>query len=539
MIKKMLETGPTTWWHNMIYDLIGLEVSLGLDFDKIAKRARDTGIDSRLLDPRGRDKGGIGHKLEELAPHYLGVGSKKSTKTLLHEALRSHDSKIKIADVFRDTPIDLREYEIYAGSDVLLTSRLAEKLHPMVEASPPLRRLHYVEHPLAIRIALMKRIGMRFDQTWSEEAEAHFDKLRDEAEKRLVEEWGVAQTTKWAHTNAADLKRVFGKLGAKFEKRTKPSKTYPDGQISLDKEVLKEFSRLTGDIGKLANDILDAKRNEHYGSYVRGMRDSLGVDGRTHPSTNPLGAATARMSVNDPPLQQLPRDDVWVRGCLLADEDEIVITADFAQIEFRVGAAASRDPTMISRIINREDLHAVTATALFGPDFNKGQRQASKPIGFGRLYMGGPPGVRQAMIQGDTTGYVPPLTDIRRAIKAFDSDYRAYVRWAKRLIAKVEADHGNLTTITGRPLKVHKAYAAPNYAIQSAARDVFAAGITKLHKAGLGDRLRLVVHDEMVLSCRPEDAPEVQREVEKAMNTVLLGVPITTEGEVKGTRWRK
>lgn len=538
MIKKLMETGPEMWAHNMIFDLISLEVGLGLNFELMARRTKDTGIDTRLLDPRPPQHGGTGHKLEQLTVHYLKTGSKKSTRTLLNEAW-GRGAKVKIADVFREVPVDLPEYEIYAGQDVFLTARLAAKTHPMVMARPELRRLHSVEHPLAIRLSQMERTGMIFDHEWGNKAEEHFNKLRDAAEKKLVEKWKVTPSAKFAHTSARSLKGIFGELGAKFEKQTKPSKTYPEGQVSLDSEVLKAFSREPGEIGEMASDVLIAKRSEHYANYVRTMRDLTGTDGRVHPKLHALAAATARMAVSSPAAQQFPRDDIYVRGCLLADEGDRIFTSDYQAVEFRVAAGVSRDPVMTSRIISGEDLHAVTATALFGPGFNKGQRQASKPISFGRLYLGGAKGIRQAMIQADTTGYVPSLKDIQRAIKAFDKDYNVFARWGKREIKQVGAAHGHLTTVTGRPLIVDRDYAAVNYQIQSAARDVLAAGITNIHKAGLGGMLRLVVHDEVIMSVNPREAKEIQREVERCMNTTLLGVPITTESELKGIRWSK
>lgn len=539
MIEKLLENGPETYWINMIYDLISLEVSLGLDFDKLAIRAIDLGIDSRLIDPRGRDKGGSGHKMEDLARHYLGIHSKLDARKALSDAW-GRGAKVKIEDVFREVPVELPEYQLYAGQDVFVTSRLAEKLIPIINGRPELRRLHDIEHPLAVRCAMMERIGMGFDHEWAGVAEEHFDGLRDEAEKQLAEKWGVRKkAAKWVHTSAKQLKEKFIEQGAVLEKRTKPSKTHPEGQISLDADVLKALSYEPGDVGEFARDVLTAKRSEHYGGYIRGMRAELGTDGRIHPKVHPLAAATARMSITHPPIQQFPRGDAYIRGCLLADDGDIVLTADYQAIEFRMAAAVSQDPVMTSRIINGEDLHAVTATALFGPEFNKDQRQASKPIAFGRLYLGGAKGIRDAMIKSDTTGYVPPLNDIQRAIRAFDRDYRVFARWGKDLIKAVGHRDGRLTTITGRPLIVDKNYAAVNYSIQSASRDVLAAGITALHRVGLGDRLRLVVHDEVILSVDPAEAEEVQHEVEKAMNTVVLGVPMVAEADIKGKRWAK
>lgn len=538
-IRKLLESGPETWWHNWLFDAVAVEQSLGISFADLAARSKCTEILTRLLDPRPVQKGGTGHKLEQLTAHYLGTASKKDSRTALYEAW-GRKAKVKIGDIFREVPVDLPEYEIYAGQDALLTARLAAEVAPKVDAVPALKRLSAVEHPLSARISQMQRIGMPFDTKWADRAEEKFDRIFEGAEKELTEKWKVAPTSSGnVHSSAASLKERFADLGAKLTKKTKPSKRHPEGQTSLDAEVLKELAQGTGDVGSLARTVLLAKRNKHYGDYIRTMRAELGVDGRIHPNVRPMQAATARMSVSNPPVQQFPRDDVDIRGCLLADEGEVIVAADYAQVEFRVGAAASQDPVMIRKIRNKEDLHAITATTLFGPGFTDSQRQASKPIGFGRLYLGGATGIRQQMVESDTTGHVPPLVDIQRAIRAFDREYKVYNKWAQRQKLIAEAKDGRIVTITGRPLIVEPSYAAANYQIQSAARDVFAAGITELHKRGMGDRLRLVVHDEVVLTVAPGDAEEFRHEVEDAMSTVLKGVPIVTESKVKGERWKK
>jgi DNA polymerase-1 len=252
-----------------------------------------------------------------------------------------------------------------------------------------------------------------------------------------------------------------------------------------------------------------------------------------------MQAATARMSISNPPIQQFPRDDPSIRGSLLADDGEVIVSADYAQVEFRVAAGVSGDPVMRHRILHGEDLHAVTATALFGPGFTQPQRQVSKPVGFGRLYLGGAPGIYKQMLEGDSTGEIPPLSRVKVAIKAFDGDYRVYYRYATRLTSTVEASGGHLVTATGRPLRVAPYYAAPNYMIQSTARDIFAAGITEIHKRGLGHTLRLVVHDEVVSSVPKAEAKEVMVEIQDAMSTVFKGIPIVADAEIKGERWKK
>lgn len=523
---------PATWWHNYVYDALSLESSCGLDFDETAACAWDTGMLSRLLDPRGRDKGGTGHEMEDLAPHYLGTTSKGTAKAAMLAAAKRLDRTITADTMWARMPIDMPEYEFYAGQDVLVTARLADELRPLV-AARGLDRFVAFERPLWARLAQMQRVGIAFDDAWAAEGEGRFDAALAEAEQRLVKHWGIKQTATYAHTSKKSLMEELEDLGVRWTKRSPKT-----GAPSLDAEVLDELARGSGDVAELARDVQAAKKSKHLGDYIRSMRAELGADGRIHPSVRPMQAATARMSVTNPPVQQFPRGDKTIRGCLIADPGHVILSADYAQVEFRIAAAVHRDPVMIADILAGRDLHAVTATALFGPGFTDEQRNVSKGVGFGRLYLGSAKGIRQAINESYPEN-TPALSLVRKAIAAFDTRYRGVVRGGLALKAHVEQGNPVLITATGRPLIVDKPWAAANYAIQSPARDVFAAGINALHKRGLGPYLRLVVHDEVVLSVPRDQADELAREVESAMSTTFRGVPIVTESKVKGERWAK
>jgi DNA polymerase I-like protein with 3'-5' exonuclease and polymerase domains len=523
------------WWHNWVFDGLSMEESLGLDFDDTFGSAHDTDIVSRLIDPRPPMKGGVGHKLKDLGDKFVMRGVKDSRSEVLAECKRLFGARqCTVSNMWRQIPIDNEVYLRYAGQDVHLTARLAELLEEKLHAKG-LDRFYQFERPLSRRLAEMQRVGTAFDPAWAAAVEQEYDDLFSKWERLLVSDWQIEQTATYAHTSKKALQQRFAELGVRWTKKT------PGGQDSLDKGVLQELAQSdhSGDIRDLATAVLTAKQNKHYGDYVRGMRDKLGKDGRIHPNIRPMQAATHRMSISDPPIQQFPRGDPRVRGCLIADEGEVILTADYAQIEFRVAAAVSRDPVMKRRIINGEDLHRVTAEALFGPAFNADQRQASKPIGFGRLYLGSAKGIRNGMVESDTTGYVPPLNKVRSAIKAFDRDYRVYYQYAMGLKGRVERDGGRLVTSTGRHLIVSPTYAAPNYEIQSSARDIFAHGINAAHRNGIGQHLRLVVHDELVLSVPTARAQEIGSIVEESMSTMFKGIPIAVEWKVKGARWAK
>lgn len=537
------QDGRPVWWHNWVYDGLAMEQALGLNFDNTFSGAQDTETAFRLIDPRPIMKGGSGHKLEQLGTEYVYPGSKKDARgMILEEGKRLFGRAFNTDNMWTMIPVDNVAYNIYAGQDVFLTARLAEVgTYKLKELN--LERFYNYERPLGWRLAQMQRDGILFDDEWAARVEAEYDEIAEKYEKELNEEWGVrkGKTAKSYANSAASLIEVFESFDVKWNKFSEKTQ-----RPSLDKSVIKELMNLGSnkEIMGLATAVFEAKRNHHYAGYIRQMRAELGADGRIHPNIRPMQAATHRMSISNPPIQQFPRDDPRVRGTLIADDGHVILTADYAQVEFRVGAAVSQDQVLINKIKNGEDLHEVTAKALF-PDYDptnkehKGKRQASKPIGFGRLYLGGAKGIYKQMAESDTTGYMPTMAQVQRAIKAFDTQYRRYYRWATGLKDEVEKTGGILYTATGRRLIVSPSYAAPNYAIQSVARDLFAAGINKAHKQGLGQYIRLVVHDEIVASVPESEAKEIGAQLAECMATEFKGVPIEVEWDIKGKRWAK
>ena len=537
------QDGRPVWWHNWVYDALAMETSFGFDFDRTFTGAQDTETAFRLIDPRPIMKGGSGHKLEQLGNEYVAPGSKKDARgMILEEGKKLFGRAFNKDNMWTMIPVDNPAYNIYAGQDVFLTARLAEvATHKMQELH--LEKFYNYERPLGWRLAQMQREGILFDDEWAARVEKEYDDIADVRETELHETWRITKgkTAKSYANSAAALIEAFEKFDVKWTKFSEKT-----GRPSLDKSVIKELMNLgdNKEIQGLALAIFEAKRNRHYADYIRGMRAELGADGRIHPNIRPMQAATHRMSISNPPIQQFPRDDPRVRGTLIADPGHVIITADYAQVEFRVGAAVSQDQILINKIKNGEDLHEVTAKALF-PDYDpsnknhKGKRQAAKPIGFGRLYLGGAKGIYTQMAESDTTGYMPSMAQVQRAIKAFDNQYRTYYKWATGLKDQVEKTGGILYTATGRRLIVSPSYAAPNYAIQSVARDLFAAGINKTHQRGLGQYIRLVVHDEIVASVPEESAKEIGAEIAECMTTEFKGVPIDVEWEIKGKRWTK
>lgn len=525
-----MTTRPGTWWHNFVFDALSLEEGgPEIDASIVMANAQDTEILSRLLDPRSPEHGGVGHQLKSLSQYYLRLQVKDARAELLRAAkakkYRTPEGRLLTsATLWPNIPVEDEDYEQYAGQDVFLTARLANNLLPRVN-SRGLQRFRQFETKLAIECAEMQRIGTNFDPDYAAHERDRLWGESDKAEKSLREDFHVKPTK----TGAANAKRsqvdIFDEMGVKFKQFT------PGGDPQLTKEVLAEFAERSDIVGEFARTIRTAKHARHYGDYLQQMIDLSGKDGRIHPDIRPMRAATARMSISRPALQQLPADDPTVRGAVISDEGEVFISADYAQVEFRVAAAISRDPVMIRKILEGEDLHAATTEIIYGSDFTKPQRDECKRVGFGRLYRGQPKSIAAQ------TGLSLPL--VKKACRAFDRAYPATARWGDRIQARVKAGDTTVVTATGRPLICEKPWAAVNYSVQSPARDIFATGIMNLHKIGMGHMLRLVVHDEVILSVPKREAKHYAIEIERAMGTVFKGIPIITEAKIIGERWIK
>jgi DNA polymerase-1 len=210
---------------------------------------------------------------------------------------------------------------------------------------------------------------------------------------------------------------------------------------------------------------------------------------RIHPTTSILGAATGRMSMSDPPLQQFPAE---ARGMVLADPGDALTSIDWSQIEPVVAANVARDHAVLAGYEDgTSDLYTTVAAAARVP------RKTAKVIVLAQMYGEGI--TKLALDLGITT---EEAWTLRRTV------FRAMPR-VDKLITKLRAigeQHRLIFTLSGRivpipsgqfGVAVHKAV---NYHIQGSAYDVLADSLIRIEAAGLGDAVYLAMHDELVVS---------------------------------------
>ncbi|MFF8942862.1 DNA polymerase [Streptomyces sp. NPDC014864] len=494
--------------------------------ETMAPKTIDTRLKAGLIDPRQPQEGGRGTGLKPLSAYYLDP-SAPDTQGDLTAVFRS--LKLTKETGWAGIPLDHPTYLLYAGLDVILTSRLDMALDAELAALEVRPALVQYEHEIARICAVMQRKGMVLDEQYTRSLDT---RLGDEA---LAHE---AVALRYGVENVNAPRQIVDALLAMGETLTDRTAS---GSLKVDKAVLCALADLDQNSWErkgqrtpnpLADAVIRSKRAGKWRSaYTQTFLSVADSDGRVHPFVNSMQARTGRMSVTRPALQTLPSSDQMVRRCLLAEDGHVMVSTDFASVELRVLAALADVRRMKEAIRNGDDLHDFTAGLVFGPGFTPKHRKISKGIAFGKVYGGGAAGIARM------TG--TPEADVRRALAAYDRAYPEIARFSRKL-EREAYQHGMVgISVTGRRLPVdrHRVYAVTNYAVQSAARDCLGQSLINLEEAGLLDTLRLPIHDEVLASVPAAEASDYAREIERCMTFDLYGVPIEAEAEVGKRSW--
>jgi DNA polymerase I len=334
---------------------------------------------------------------------------------------------------------------------------------------------------------------------------------------------------------------LFGKLGLPPVKRTKTG-------FSTDVEVLEQLSGLH-EIPSLVLEYRSlAKIRSTYVDVLPGMIDPR--DGRIHTTFHQTQAATGRLSSSDPNLQNIPIRTALgrrIRSGFVAEEGNVLVGADYSQVELRLLAHLSGDAELIRRFREGDDIHAATAAAVFGVDaagVTAEQRRRAKVINFGILYGMSPFGLsRELGIGGkEAKAYIdqyferyPGVKDYIEEIKinARKNGYVSTLMGRRRFLKDI--DSGN------RVLREAAERMAVNTPIQGSAADLIKLAMIRADREfrgrGMKARLILQVHDELIVEAPEAEAGRAERVLAGAMEgAARLSVPVTVSVS-RGKHW--
>lgn len=549
MLERSIRRGVSL--HNASFDLVALDVTGLMSLAESEEHYHDTKILAHLIDPRGKMDGGVGFGLKELSAKYVDRDAPDTQKDLKEEFRKIGAT---LATGWQMIDINNPTYLLYAGLDVILTSRLHARLRDMVNAEG-YGKLARFEHEVARVTNRMKKRGFRIDADFTETLIDRL-KVQEQQGKLRARQLGLENMNSTKQVSAAfqalgwqpieftrtgnpkvdkSVLETIAEDGLVFEPKQRFEDVNGRYELAWQEEQPSEFQANSKSAQELAQHILSSKSAAKWNvAYAQAMYDARDSHDHVHPDINALQARTGRMSISNPPLQQLPSrgDNAWViRRQVIADEGYVIGSADYDQIEFRVLAGLADIAQMKYAIANDIDLHDYTAQLVYGDGFTKHQRSIGKGVGFGKVFGGG------ARTLSRQTG--APIDAVREAIAAYDNAYPELPRFAKSLQREQRQRGGYIVNYHGRylPLDVGREYAAVNYSVQSIARDILAQALIDLATAGLDDYLLLPVHDEVLWQAPREDAHDVAREVGRVMSGVFIDVPITASGEVYGKSW--
>ncbi len=492
---------------------------------KLAGVQHDTMLMSYLL-----DAGNSRHDMDTLAMKHLG-----HTTIKFSEVAGSGKKQLTFNQVSLDqaTP--------YAAEDADITLRLHHILLPLLQQFEQSYELYQsVEIPLLSVLARTETNGVRIDPDMLLQQSA-------EITVRLAEIEREAHMLAGEEFNIASPKQIQEIL---FEKQGLPvlSKT-PKGQPSTAENVLQELA-LDHDLPRLIVEHRGlAKLKSTYTDKLPILINP--VSHRIHTSYHQAVAATGRLSSSDPNLQNIPirtEEGRRIREAFVAEPGNVLLAADYSQIELRIMAHLSSDPGLISAFTKGLDVHSATAAEVFGGDpgsVDSEQRRRAKAINFGLIYGMSAFGLaKQLQIpQREAKAYIEIYFDRYPGVKQYMEDTRELAR-EQGYVETLFGRRLNLPEINSKnaPRRQYAERTAINAPMQGTAADLIKKAMIALDHwlqlSGSNARIIMQVHDELVLEV---DAEEVEKIAEKTADVMCsvatLKVPLVVDSGV-GSNWK-
>ena len=525
-LKPLLESGQVAKvGHNAKYDMAVLHQA-GIDLRGLTY---DTMLGAFLIEPGGQ----LG--LKKLAASQLSIDMTEIT-----ELIGTGKKQITMDQV----PIE--DAAPYAAADADMTLRLMQKQEPELEKLGLRKLLDEVDMPLLPVLLDMELAGVKIDAVFLGQMSKRLEQRLNAIQAEVYESVGMPFNLN-SPAQLADM--LFGKLQLKAPGQ----RTTSTGKVSVAADVLDSMKGLHPVIDL----ILEHRQlSKLKGTYLDALPKLVNPQtGRVHTSFNQIGAVSGRLASQDPNLQNIPiRSELGreVRRAFIVDKGNVMIAADYSQVELRIAAHLSNDPGLRAAFAAGQDIHRATAAAVLNipvEQVTSDQRSFAKRVNFGLLYgMGTQSLAQQAGIS---------MKEAQKFVDAYFSGFPNIKRYIEDTKRKAKVD-GYVETLLGRRryfpiLRTETRDArtnimqrsaereAINHPIQGTAADILKMAMIHLHaalkKKKLKARLILQVHDELILEAPRAEADEVAELVRKLMEGAYeLNPPLKVEVGV-GQNW--
>ena len=471
------------------------------------------------------------HDMDSLALRHLGK------KTISYEEVCGKGASQICFD-----QVDIERATAYAAEDADITLQLHQAMWPEIEPDANLRRVyHDIELPTSIVLQKIERNGVLVNKdllaTQSNEIGLRLIELEQKAYELAEQPFNLNSPKQLGEI-------FFGKLGLPVVKKT------PSGAPSTDEEVLQKLA----EDYPLPKVLLEyrglAKLKSTYTDKLPKMVNT--TTGRVHTNYAQAVAVTGRLASNDPNLQNIPvrtAEGRRIREAFVAAPGNVIVSADYSQIELRIMAHISGDASLLKAFADGEDVHKATASEIFGvslAEVTSEQRRYAKVINFGLIYgmsafgLAGNLGIERSAAQNYIDRYFQRYPGV--------AQYMADTR------TKAKA-HGYVETVFGRrlwlaeinspngPRRQGAERAAINAPMQGTAADLIKLAMIAVQQWLEADQLQskmiMQVHDELVLEVPESELELVKTKLPALMAGVAqLNVPLLAEVGV-GHNWEE
>ena len=471
------------------------------------------------------------HNMDILAETYLNYRPKPISDLI--------GKKGKNQGSMRDVPLD--QQTEYAAEDADITWQLKEHFEQELGKNEQRELLNKVELPLVRVLAAMELAGISLDVPYLNNMATQLEHEAQQLAQRIFDQAGET-------FNLASPKQLGPILFDKLKLVDKPKKT-KTGQYSTAEEVLSTLAKNH----PIVADILEWRSVQKLNNtYVSALPQDVNThSNRVHTVYNQAVAATGRLSSNHPNLQNIPirtpRGQQVRKAFVAKDNQHVLMAADYSQIELRIIASLSEDPSMVAAFNNNEDIHAATAAKVFGvplEEVSREQRSQAKTVNFGIIY-----GVSAFGLSNQTT------LSRSEAKALIDTYYENYPKLKSYMSEQVDfaREQGYVSTVLGRrrylkDINSRNAIVrgaaernAVNAPIQGSAADIIKIAMLriydKMREQQFKAQMLLQVHDELVFECPKLELDALTKLVKTEMeNAYKLHVPLTVDIGV-GHNW--
>lgn len=487
---------------NLKYDIAITKNYLSIDFDDFYA---DTMILAWLIDPENA----VG--LDKLAKRYLN-----------HEMIHYKDTVAKNEDF---SSVEIQRAAFYAAEDAYITLTLFEKLLDKAKSTDEIKKEYFeVEIPFIRTLLNMESHGIKIDTSFFQNLKSKSELAIKELEKKIHQVAGHEfniNSTKQLGTILYDY------LKLPVFKKTKTALSTDDNTLTklYDKHEIVPLIQEYRELFKL------------HSTYILPLL-KLALeekDKRIHTSFLQTGTSTGRLASKNPNLQNIPTKTELgkqIREGFIAEDGFLLVGLDYSQIELRLLAHFSEDPTLIKAFNEDKDIHLETASKIFGEENAKEKRSLAKSVNFGLLY-----GMGSKKLS-ETVGISvsEAKTVIENYFKTFSS--------VKNYFGKIKSDIKNtgfVPTLLGRRRYFDYSNAnamqlamfereAVNSKFQGSAADLVKLAMNKIdnkYKNNPNVKMLLQIHDELVFEIKEEIVEEIANDLQNIMENIYkLKIPL-------------